>query len=169
MRVEVLLQEKADELLKSVRGNPSSFPNFEKTFQDEMKRIRAGEELWALPLRERTYYAVYLEQEFDPYLLVGVNPNLNISSLFRTSLISKRMAGQRCFGYFLQQEILPVCRGSGRTSISATVSTAAGLQFFQRLEQARPCGIRKIDLEQMMDRIEETEETWKITLQLDID
>lgn len=143
MEVNVLSQEKADDLLKSLQGKP----NFEKTFLAEMDRKVAGQSLWALPAEDsnpanaRTYYLV-TSDNIAPYLLVGVNGYLNISSLFLVSENRIKCMAAQCFKYLLKKELLPRC--TGRACIYATAGTEEGVRFFQKLAYDLPDGVMRI-------------------------
>ena len=148
MYVKHLGQQKAHELLKPLLTNCREDSDLEKAFPDEVALRRKGESLWTLPKEQRTYYAVYLDEVGSPYLLIGINSWLNISSIGRVSADKKRM-GVCCFKYFFAEFLVPQLKKSGeqRNSCTAVVSTDAGKRFFTRLQSDPPLHATDIRIE----------------------
>ena len=152
MKVTPQTQQQAHDILKPFLENPGQYPDYEKAFQDETKERNNDKEreiksdIWALPETKRTYYAVSSENE-DPYLLIGINPSLGISSLGRVAKIGKRM-GTCCFKYFFTNLLLPELkkRYPNRNCVTATAGTDKGKDFFNKLKSDPPSGVREITI-----------------------
>lgn len=146
MKIKELSQVDAGDLLKTLQDRP----NFEKAFQVEIDRKKAGELTWALPqddpdpAKARTYYVVNWDDN-EPYLFVGINGYLNVSSVFRVASTSIKSAAVQCFKHLLREKVLPVCRSRGRDSISAYPSTDDGRKFFAEFQLSLPDGVIKSD------------------------
>lgn len=150
MNISNLTQQITHSLLKPFLENRGEFPDWEKAFQDEARRRDGGKDIWALPEPDRQYYLVSIEQGADPYLLIGINPQLNISSLGKIGTAAQKM-GASCFKYFFTIHLLPELRRKypGRDILSAVASTLKGTEFFRRLQCDPPNGVKEVRIERM--------------------
>ncbi len=158
MKIQHLLQEDADGILKSVLARPRDFPNFRKTFPDEV----SGIEVRALPPEKREYYTISLLQPEVPYLLIGINRHLNISSVFR--IYPERLGrGMDCLKHFLNEVLILSCHERKQPFIYSTASTQDGFSLFTKLQQSAPSTVEEILIEEQCGP---TEKTWKIKIVL---
>lgn len=149
MKVTPLTQQDAHYLLKPYLMNTSLWSDFTKAFSVEAENKDKNSVLWTLPETERTYYTVSLEHDESPYLLIGINSSLNISSLGMVAKVGIKM-GTCCFKYFFTTHLFPKLKGQypDRNCVYATAGTEKGKHFFEKLKMDPPSGVREITIEQ---------------------
>jgi hypothetical protein len=113
--VEALSQQQADELIKDLKKKGGAvFKGFLISFEDEQKRLlesmeakdRPGDDMWALPPDERTYYIVKYGKR--PYLLIGMSHYDTISSLAKiTSALHGK--GADSLRILIEKELVNKC------------------------------------------------------------
>jgi hypothetical protein len=146
--VEKLCWDKADELMKSL---PAEFhEGFKIVFQSENERResqgRAGK--WALPPEDWTYYLVRVDAM--PYLLVGVNTRVSISTFLK---ITTQLPGfcQACLKQLIEQELVPECKKKNKPAITITMygDSEEGYACFCQLQKNLPASIREKQITNM--------------------
>jgi hypothetical protein len=143
--VEKLSQTQADELTK---GLPAEFlSNLNQSFQDENRRRenQGQTAVWALPPDSRTYYLIRVDS--NPYLLVGINKDVNISTFLKVTLNLKGF-GAACLGKLIEDELIAQCRQQGKPVIATYIVTVEGYNCLKKLEDNLPRGIKEIRIDQ---------------------
>lgn len=103
-KIEYLSQEQTDKIMKSLP--PTLLEGFREAFQDERDRMEKQEVIWALSPEHRQYYLVYLNEL--PYLLVGIEKYINISSFVRIVEEPKGHASD-CLKQLIEERLIPRC------------------------------------------------------------
>jgi hypothetical protein len=144
--IQELSEAAADSLRRSLRGE--CLENVKSAFTQEEDRL-GGQGSWPLPKDQRIYYLALLDG--TPYLLAGINPgpsscSVNISSVARV-VGEPRGQATVCLRWLIEELLVPMCRGLGRSFIDAKITTERARRVFSSLASDRPKGIERIDLD----------------------
>lgn len=131
MKINLLLQKPADDLMKSLEGQ--YLANFVEAFHEE--RYKSRDQCWALPNDTRLYYQV------ESYLF-GINCQnltaLSLSSFARIDATSPKRSCATCLKYLIEKELIPLCKAQHKKQITARLVTGGGSAVFKQLESMMP-------------------------------
>lgn len=138
IQIKELSQKETDRLIEQLSGDP--LKNFKEGFDVEKEKMRA------LPLNERTYYLILLKG--NPYLFVGINSFINISSFARVVLEPKGKAAV-CLNQLITEKLVPICNClTPRKNVISSRLKRGGYKVFQYLQKNLPKGIEKIIIQE---------------------
>ena len=131
MKIRLLSQEEADDMMKSLKGKYLS--NFTEAFHEE--RYKLSGQRRALPPEKRLYYRV------ESYLF-GINCEnmtaLCISSLARIDASPLEENCAMCLKLLLKEKLFPLCREQHKSQITAALVTSGGVTVLEELKAIMP-------------------------------
>jgi hypothetical protein len=127
MKIRILSQEEADDMMKSLKGKYLS--NFTEAFHEE--RHKPSGQRWALPSKKRLYYRV------ESYLF-GINCEnmtaLSISSFARIDASPLEINCAICLNRLIKEKLISLCREQNKRQITAALVTSGGITVFKNLD-----------------------------------
>lgn len=139
--INKLSQSESDAIMKDLKKDLDLFRGFLMAFENEKWNRAKRASNWALPQGVRRYYlAAYNEV---PYLLVGVNTRVNISSIAKVTrnLYGK---GSECLKKLLEVELIPRCT-SGVINVRYNIAGDIRVyRLFDKMRDPLPQGVEKI-------------------------
>ena len=114
------------------------------SFSDEQGRRERGQDVWALPEADRTYFTVNVGAA--SVLLAGVNQNCSLSSFMKVDWSENyRGVGKLCVRMLIESELVRLCKERGIKAFSVHTATERSWKIFHTFINNLPMGIEQIE------------------------